>query len=734
MTRQDLSGQTLGGRYDLLELLGTGGMGAVYRARDRELDEIVALKVIRDDLARDPEMIERFRREVKLARRVTHTNVARTFELVRSGSLVFCTMELVEGEPLTQRLVRERRLPIAEAVAIACALCDGLTAAHAVHVIHRDIKPDNVLLANDGRVVMADFGVAAIGAGDLADTSGTPAYMAPEQARGEPPSPAVDVYAVGVLLLEMVTGRRAFQGGAAQILSDKQTLERVAPGIGDAPAELAEVIGRATARDLAARFATAAELRAALAPWSHGQRMHTAPPVAVERDELSTIVVLAPQGDADRVYLAEAVYDELLARLTKKPRLRVLPRAEAELRGATVVKLSAGETLSVVVERDGSMLVALDTPLSIGHVEAIVEALSETLMSKLALTPPRATLDPDLEAYDLMMRARHDVRRNLAASEKARDLIARAQELRPDDPRIAATRAMVDSRAAFFLDNVDDEALVRAAMNAHAAVAAAPELAEAHLALGHVELHSGNAVVAAGHYRTAIARAPYSSEAHEYLGRMLLEAGYLDRAIPRLEEARAIAPSRRAIGWELARAWALEGRWDDHDRVVEELKAAGSDRVFARARTASWRRDPELLKQFLDDVKRADRIFVKGLMPAMFAVFTGEPWPAQREKLLAIAGERPPNHRRRTFVAQLAAEAAGWAGDVETAGAIVEQAIGDGLFDLHWLERCPLLDQLRASPDFARIRAPIKRRAEAILDALYGDQDLGTSDTVAATT
>jgi serine/threonine-protein kinase len=734
MTRQDLSGQTLGGRYDLLELLGTGGMGAVYRARDRELDEIVALKVIRDDLARDPEMIERFRREVKLARRVTHTNVARTFELVRTGSLVFCTMELVEGEPLTQRLVRERRLPIAEAVTIACALCDGLTAAHAVNVIHRDIKPDNVLLARDGRVVMADFGVAALGAGDLADTSGTPAYMAPEQARGEPPSPAVDVYAVGVLLLEMVTGKRAFQGGAAQILNDKQALERVVPGIGDAPAELGEVIGRATARDLAARFAIAAELRAALAPWSQAQPVPAAPPAAVERDELATIVVLAPQGDVERVYLAEAVYDELLARLTKKPHLRVLPRTNAELRGATVVKLSAGETLSVVAERDGTMLLALDTPLSIAHVEPIVDTLADALMSKLALTPPRATLDPDLEAYDLMMQARHRVRRNLAASEEAHDMIVRAQELRPDDPRIAATRAMVDVRAAFFLDTAGEELLTRAAEMAHAAVAAAPELAESHLALGHVELHSGNPVAAAGHYRTAIARAPYSSEAHEYLGRMLLEAGYIDRAIPRLEEAMAIAPSRRAIGWELARAWALEGRWDDHDRVLAELNAVGSDRVFARARTASWRRDPKLMEAFLDDVKRADRIFVKGLMPTMFAVFTGEPWPAQRDKLLAIVNDKPPNYRRRTFISQLAAEAAGWAGDIATVVAIIEQATGDGLFDLHWLERCPLLDQLRASPEFGRVRAPIKRRAEAILDALYGDQDLGTSDTVAATT
>jgi len=293
---------------------------------------------------------------------------------------------------------------------------------------------------------------------------------------------------------------------------------------------------------------------------------------------------------------------------------------------------------------------------------------------------------------------------------------------------------MIDVRSAFFLDDVGEEGLTRAAELAHIAVAQAPELAESHLALGHVELHSGNPIAAAGHYRTAIARAPYSSEAHEYLGRMLLEAGYVDRAIPRLEEAMAIAPSRRSIAWELARAYALDGNFDEHDRIVGELNAAGSHRVFARARIASWRRDPELMKEFLDDVKRADRLFVKGLMSAMFAVYTNEPWPPQRDKLFALVTETPPNRRRRTFVAQLAAEAAGWAGDVETAAAIVAHATADGLFDLHWLERCALLEDLRASPQYARVRAPIKRRAEAILDALYGDQDLGTSDTAYATT
>src|SRR6185295_8141836 len=117
-------------------------------------------------------------------------------------------------------------LPIEEATAIAGRVCDGLAAAHAVDVIHRDVKPDNVLLAPDGRVVMADFGVAAVGVSSRGELSGTPAYMAPEQARGEPPTPAADVYAVGLLLYEMITGKRAFFGDTTKILDEKQQIPR----------------------------------------------------------------------------------------------------------------------------------------------------------------------------------------------------------------------------------------------------------------------------------------------------------------------------------------------------------------------------------------------------------------------------------------------------------------------------------------------------------------------------
>jgi serine/threonine-protein kinase len=722
----------IGGRYDLLELLGEGGMGAVYRARDRELDEIVALKLIRPELASEPSMIERFRREVKLARRVTHGNVARTFELGSADGHVFCTMELVEGEPLTARLARDKRLPVGEAVAIACALCDGLAAAHAVSVVHRDMKPDNVLLARDGRVVIADFGVAAVHSGDRGELSGTPAYMSPEQSRGEPATPAADVYAVGLVLYEMLVGHRAFQGSTAQIVADKQTLERIAPGPNEAPPELAEVIGRATARDPATRLANARDLRRALEPWARAPRAETQPQREHgERAELQTIVVLVPRGEG-KLYLAEAIYEDILALLSREPRLRVLSRADAVEPGAITLHLDCGETLVARAERDGHTLVSIDVPLAIEQVTQAAEAIYKGVCKFGAPQATRA-VPRELEAIELMLQARHNMRRDIRLAQLASEQATRAHELWPTHPRVLATLAIVTVRSAFFAGDTSEEAMAKAADYARAAFAAAPELVDSHVALGHVELNAGNPVAAARHYRTAIARSPHNAEAHEYMGRMLLEAGHVELALARLGEAMAISPARKGLMWEYARAYALEGRWDEHERVVAEMKDLMINRPFASARMAIWRRVPDLAAVIVPEMRVLARTFAPGLMEILIEVYLGEPWPPQRDKLLELAYIRWPNKRRRTWVIQIVAEAAGYVGDAETVAKLVEHGADEGLFDLHWLDKCPLLECVRALPQFAALRAPIQRRAEAILDAMYGDHEIGTLETAVAT-
>ena len=180
-------------RYEILGLLGSGGMGTVYRARDRELDDVIALKMLKKQIAAAPGILDRFRREVKLARRVTHRNVARTFDIGEHAGAKFLTMEFIDGEMLGTMLRRRGRLRVAEVTRLGRDICAGLSAAHAAGVLHRDLKPANVVVARDGRAVITDFGIArALDLGASAQTAGgvvgTPAYMAPEQLEGAPDS------------------------------------------------------------------------------------------------------------------------------------------------------------------------------------------------------------------------------------------------------------------------------------------------------------------------------------------------------------------------------------------------------------------------------------------------------------------------------------------------------------------------------------------------------------------
>ena len=205
-------GTLLGGRYRVVALLGAGGMGEVYRAEDLRLGQTVALKLLPPRVAGDPVFLQRFRDEVRLAREVTHPNVCRVHDLGEADGLTFLTMEFVDGEDLASLLRRIGRLPPDKGLDIARQLCAGVAAAHARGILHRDLKPANVMLDGRGRVRIMDFGLAriadAIERDDVA--SGTPAYMAPEQALGRAVTVRSDLYALGLILYEVFTGRAAF--------------------------------------------------------------------------------------------------------------------------------------------------------------------------------------------------------------------------------------------------------------------------------------------------------------------------------------------------------------------------------------------------------------------------------------------------------------------------------------------------------------------------------------------
>ena len=265
------SGAVFAKRYQVIEELGTGGMGRVYRVLDKKLGEEIALKLIRPEIASDRATIERFSAELKLARQVVHKNVARMFDLNEEGGVPYITMEYVRGENLKRLIRKVGRLFAGQTIPIACQVCEGLAEAHRLGIVHRDLKPQNIMIDEDGQAKIMDFGLARF---FLADeearkdaTSGTPAYMSPEQARGLPLDGRSDLYSFGVVMYEMLTGSVPFKGATAQETVQKHLTEpprdprKLNPGIS---AGLSQVIMRCLEKDPGARFSTATEIRQTL--------------------------------------------------------------------------------------------------------------------------------------------------------------------------------------------------------------------------------------------------------------------------------------------------------------------------------------------------------------------------------------------------------------------------------------------------------------------------------------
>ena len=271
------NGTLLGGRYEILQLLGVGGMGAVYKAADREVERTVALKVIRPEMASNPEVLARFKQELLLSSRVTHRNVIRIYDLGEAQGMKFITMEFVEGETLQHILKQRSKLEIAEAVDIMEQVASGLTAAHREGIIHRDLKPANIMIDRNGRVVLMDFGLARTFSGDGMTQAGamlgTMEYMSPEQAQGMDVKASSDIFTVGLILYELLTGRSPFHAESAITSLVMRTQQRAAPLVNidkTIPGTLSNIVVKCLEKDPARRYQSAEHLDADLRAWQSG--------------------------------------------------------------------------------------------------------------------------------------------------------------------------------------------------------------------------------------------------------------------------------------------------------------------------------------------------------------------------------------------------------------------------------------------------------------------------------
>lgn len=270
-------GSLLAGRYEIQERLGFGGMGSVYKARDRELDRCVAIKVIRPELAEDSEILRRFKQELILARQVTHRNVIRIFDLGEDRGTKFITMEYIDGQNLKTIVAEKGKLPYEESSAIVQQVCFALEAAHAEGVVHRDLKPSNIMIDRNGKVSVMDFGIArSVGPGGMTITGmlvGTPEYMSPEQVKGEHVDARSDLFSLGLILYELLTDKKPYPGGSSESVMFRRTAEKPRPALEadpSVPPALSDVVSKCLEIDPGKRYPSARQISEDLERWKQG--------------------------------------------------------------------------------------------------------------------------------------------------------------------------------------------------------------------------------------------------------------------------------------------------------------------------------------------------------------------------------------------------------------------------------------------------------------------------------
>jgi tetratricopeptide (TPR) repeat protein len=374
-------GVVLGGRYRILKVLGQGGMGAVYQARDQELDRVIGLKVIRPELAGNPAILQRFKQELILARHVTHKNVVRIYDLGEADGIRFITMEYVEGDDLRTLLRRHGKFSPSQTVEIIQQICRALDAAHSEGVIHRDLKPQNVMRDLQGRVVVMDFGLARLlespGMTQTGALVGTLEYMSPEQALGETLDQRSDLFAVGLIFYELLTARSPYKADTGIATLVKRTREAAVPISqidSSVPKSLSLIVARCLERDPNQRYASAQELLDQLDAWQSN-------PSAVEKLIAQSSAARGVQVSVNlpsrvRLVWAGAALALILA-FFAVPATRHLvfrPAPQGEISAGSIPPLSRGKFMAVLP------LKVLGDEKSLGYVGAgLVDALTAKL-------------------------------------------------------------------------------------------------------------------------------------------------------------------------------------------------------------------------------------------------------------------------------------------------------------------------------------------------------------------
>jgi serine/threonine protein kinase/Tfp pilus assembly protein PilF len=604
-----LAAGTKFGPYEIQSPLGAGGMGEVYRATDTKLGRDVALKVLPGEMAQDPERLARFRREAKALAQLDHPNIVTIYSVEECDGIHFLTMQLVEGLPL-DRVIPQGGLPFEQIVEIASALGDALAAAHDKGIVHRDLKPANVMVSNEGRVKVLDFGLAKdVGASDPADATltsdhrtqagmvmGTPAYMSPEQTSGRPLDHRTDIFSLGVLLHEMATGRRPFDGSSsAELVS--AILRDNPPPVTDArpdlPSDLARIVRRCLEKDPRHRLQTARDVsnefrdlarqtsqKVVPAKTSTTRGVAPADSGAARADEGFWVAVLPFKYSGGNAYigaLADGLSEDIVTGLSRFSYLRVIARSSTlHYANQSVDVRSAGKELGARYVMEGSLRQAgTKLRLAVQLVDAVsgahlwaenyertlspenIFALQDDLVPRIVSTVAdqhgilprriseelRGKNEEDLTPHEAVLRSFSFLQR-ISPTEHAtaRRILERAMERDPNQADAWAMLAiMYDTE---FADeyNPRPNPLERAMAAAQRAVDLAPTHALGYYALAFTYFFRKDNAGFRAAVEQAIALNPMDGSVMGLLGLLVHHAGEIERGTQMVEAAMQLNP------------------------------------------------------------------------------------------------------------------------------------------------------------------------------------------------
>ena len=619
------SGMIFAKRYQVIEELGTGGMGRVFRVLDKKLDEEIALKLVRPEIAPDRATIDRFAAELKLARQIVHKNVARMFDLYEEGGVPYITMEYVPGENLKRLIRKVGRLSPGQAVPIACQICDGLAEAHRLGIVHRDLKPQNVMIDEDGQAKIMDFGLARLlaqeGRDAIGSRSGSPAYVSPEQVKGSPADGRSDLYSLGVLMYEMLTGRTPFQAESMKALIDMHLYEvpeeprEINPGIS---AELSQVVMKCLEKDPGRRFQSAAELRQALGRLAegpgvrHARGVRRALRIGAGAGALAVlaavVLILAPPERWKRSLAVLPIEDagveaanwnflaglqgEVTDRLSAIPRLRVLPVLSVssyDLKGKSMPQvgkmLGVGYLVRVRLVMEGNRVDAkiylidarrdvnpapmtyskdltsyraLQDEIAVYTAKALGVELAPEQLKKI-----RRRGTDNIEAYGLFIEGTRILNEE-ADEEDVRQAIALLSRAVEIDPNYALGHWGLGYayENLYYESEKDKDPAVLEKMYEHLNKASQldPSFAETNLGLGWYFFNKGDNARAFESFRKALKLEPDSPIVNRDAGAFLRSIGLYKQALPYLVRAAKLSPRDALPLTQMAQCWLFLGR------------------------------------------------------------------------------------------------------------------------------------------------------------------------------